>query len=55
MVWPGDAGFEFLRARFAPAPEGSTFRFGVEPPFIAWGEYDRPEFVGAVNLQGGLD
>ena len=28
-VWPGDAGFEFLRARFAPAPEGSKFPSGV--------------------------
>ena len=28
-VWPGDAGFDFLRARFAPAPEGSKFPSGV--------------------------
>ena len=29
MVWPGDTGFDFLRARFAPAPEGSKFPSGV--------------------------
>ena len=27
-VWPGDTGFEFLRARSACAPKGSKFRWG---------------------------
>ena len=29
VVWLGDAGFEFLRARFTPVLEGSKFRSGV--------------------------
>ena len=28
-VWPGDTGFEFLRARSACAPKGSKFRWGA--------------------------
>ena len=33
MVWPGDAGFEFLRAQVAPAPEGSKFNAQILEPF----------------------
>ena len=32
-MWPGDAGFEFLRARVAPAPEGSKFNAQKLEPF----------------------
>ena len=33
VVWLGDAGFEFSRARFAPAPEGSKFNARNFEPF----------------------
>ena len=55
MVWPGDAGFEFFTRAIRARTRGFNFSVRSGAPIIAWGEYDRPEFVGAVNVQGGLD